>query len=357
VSPQNLFSYFYNNTAAPYKEALASCQSMGKGATLVQYPSFGRQYEIEDVFARRGVIGPARPTYWMGLRVTTFDFWPNFTWANGRPLGNGAYEHWGIFKAGYHMEPNNVFPPEDCACANRTQVYDKAWGWSDARCTMALPFICEVPPSAPPPPSPTPPAVILGYTTAATTSLTNGQRYVLNSTLLDFYAAQAACVRTGGNLVVYSSQGEQAEVENALKQQGGFAALGLKFYWIGYRVYAKWPAFVPIVASNVSITYTHWGVMQPQGLREPNAFTGLELCAGANGSQVYGGAWGWSDENCGLKAPFVCRLREWPGLGVLLRAVCAAAPLLLTMCRWECILSQCLCESRFCPAAGEHCMP
>jgi hypothetical protein len=342
VSPQNLFSYFYNNTPASYQEALASCQAMGKGGALVQYPSFGRQYEIEDVFSRRGVIGPSHPAYWMGLRVKTFDFWPNFTWANGRPLGNGAYEHWGIFKAGYHMEPNNVFPPEDCVAANHTQLYDKAWGWSDARCGMALPFICEVPPATPPPPTPAPPAVILGYTTASTTSLTNGQRYVLNSTLLDFYAAQAACVRMGGNLVVYSSQGEQAEVENALKQQGGFAALGLKFYWIGYRVYVKWPAFVPIVASNVSITYTHWGVMQPQGRREPNAFTGLELCAGANGTQVYGGAWGWSDENCGLKAPFVCRLRKWLRPAMLLSAVACVRSAAGCCCGLRCL---CTCHA------------
>jgi hypothetical protein len=208
VSPQNQFTYYYNSTPAGYREALGSCQAMGLGGTLVQYPSFGRQYEVEDVFTRRGMLqGRTAPTYWMGLRVYTFDFWPNFTWVNGRSLGGSAYEHWGIFKAGYHMEPNNVFPPEDCAAANFSQLYDKAWGWSDARCSDAMPFICEVPPPTPPPPSPTPPAVIMGYTTAALTSLTNGQRYVFNTTMLDFYAAQAACVRQGGNLVVYAVGG------------------------------------------------------------------------------------------------------------------------------------------------------
>jgi hypothetical protein len=73
----------------------------------------------------------------------------------------------------------------------------------------------------------------------------------------------------------------------------------------------RWPTFTPIIATNYTISYTHWGTLQPQGLREPNAFSGLELCAGANGSQFYGGAWGWSDENCGLKAPFVCKIRGW----------------------------------------------
>jgi hypothetical protein len=71
----------------------------------------------------------------------------------------------------------------------------------------------------------------------------------------------------------------------------------------------RWPTFTPIVATNYTISYTHWGTLQPQGVREPNAYNGLELCAGANGSQVYGGAWGWSDENCGIRAPFVCKIR------------------------------------------------
>jgi hypothetical protein len=101
VSAQNSFSYFYSSEPAPYRQALAGCQAMGPGGTLVQYASFGRQFEIEDAFVRRGVIQPSlRPTYWMGLRIAAFDFWPNFTWVNGRPLGKGVYEHWGTFKSG-----------------------------------------------------------------------------------------------------------------------------------------------------------------------------------------------------------------------------------------------------------------
>ena len=60
-----------------------------------------------------------------------------------------------------------------------------------------------MPPAPSPPPSPAPPAVIHGYVATSSTSMTNGQRYVYNSTLLDFHSSQAACVRQGGNLVVY----------------------------------------------------------------------------------------------------------------------------------------------------------
>jgi hypothetical protein len=101
ISPQSSYTYSYVAEPAPYYDALAACQAMGPGGTLVQYPSLSRQYEVEDVFVRRGVLQESvRPTYWMGLRIFTFDFWPNFTWVNGRSLGNGAYEHWGTFKVG-----------------------------------------------------------------------------------------------------------------------------------------------------------------------------------------------------------------------------------------------------------------
>jgi hypothetical protein len=127
ISPQNSFTYTYVAAPAPYYEALAACQAMGPGATLVQYPSIGRQVEIEDVFVRRGVLqGAVRPTYWMGLRIFTFDFWPTFTWVNGRSLGNGVYEHWGTFKAGRWQ------PPWICAATSKTLValaFDLCLSW------------------------------------------------------------------------------------------------------------------------------------------------------------------------------------------------------------------------------------
>jgi hypothetical protein len=41
-----------------------------------------------------------------------------------------------------------------------------------------------------------------------------------------------------------------------------------------------------------------------------------ELCAGANFSQVYGAlnAWGWSDANCSIAAPFMCKLLNPRGI-------------------------------------------
>ncbi len=62
--------------------------------------------------------------------------------------------------------------------------------------------------------------------------------------------------------------------------------------------------------------YTHWG--RAGGLPEPNNLRGSENCGLANASQTYGAAWGWSDSNCRISAPFICKsLREpcatiWP---------------------------------------------
>jgi hypothetical protein len=303
-----------------------------------------------------------------------------------------------------------VFPPEDCACGNFTQMYDRAWGWSDARCIDSMPYVCEIPPAAAPPPSPAPPAIIMGYQSSSASTMTASARYTYNTSRMDFYSAQGACVRQGGNLVVYevrlrartrraaaaaalwlrqlaapaaarsrrSSRRPDAAAAPAaaacpaprsrkasrprwrrrssrawppptcastgsatactpgarrrrplLSPPGPLPRCGAQRVLGGPAAALpppaapaderprpapsprRWPTFVPIVATNYTISYTHWGTLQPQGIREPNAFSGFELCAGANGSQFYGGAWGWSDENCGLKAPFVCKIRGW----------------------------------------------
>jgi hypothetical protein len=59
--------------------------------------------------------------------------------------GPGTYTHWGTDPDDGSKEPNNLDAPELCGAANSSQVYDnpEAWGWSDARCSKKLPFICK----------------------------------------------------------------------------------------------------------------------------------------------------------------------------------------------------------------------
>jgi hypothetical protein len=96
------------------------------------------------------------------------------------------------------------------------------------------------------------------------------------------------------------------------------------FYWLGLRVLTVWPRFAPLVPQ--ASAYTHWGIALPGGKMEPNNLRGLEHCAGANSSEAYNGAWGWSDEQCSLRAPFMCKTRGWRPTA---RLPLDAAPLLL----------------------------
>lgn len=41
---------------------------------------------------------------------------------------------------------------------------------------------------------------------------------------------------------------------------------------------------------------------------EPNNMKGDESCAGANATQMFNGAFGWSDESCSVEAPFMCKV-------------------------------------------------
>jgi hypothetical protein len=43
-------------------------------------------------------------------------------------------------------------------------------------------------------------------------------------------------------------------------------------------------------------------------IAEPNNMKGDESCAGANATQTFKGAFGWSDESCSVEAPFICKV-------------------------------------------------
>lgn len=69
-------------------------------------------------------------------------------------------------------------------------------------------------------------------------------------------------------------------------------------------------------------TYYNWGTLQAVNASntsevltypEPNNFAmPPELCGAANYTQVTNGTWPWTDVNCGLQMPFMCRqTREW----------------------------------------------
>ena len=84
---------------------------------------------------------------------------------------------------------------------------------------------------------------------------------------------------------------------------------------MGLKVMTLWPRFS--VLTPQAFSYRHWGTALPSGRLEPNNLRGQELCAGANSTEAYDGAWGWSDEQCSMPAPSLCKLREWRPLPCL----------------------------------------
>ena len=141
-----------------WRQAEEHCAKMSALGTLVQYPSMAKQLEIEAAYTRKGWLrNGLTPLYWMGLRVSPYLEWPAFVWPNGMSLDDLDYEHWGTFLPGSHREPNNIFPPEHCACANQTESFEGAFGWADVQCNTLMPYICEIPcecrRSSPPGPS------------------------------------------------------------------------------------------------------------------------------------------------------------------------------------------------------------
>jgi hypothetical protein len=86
-------------------------------------------------------------------------------------------------------------------------------------------------------------------------------------------------------------------------------------YWIGLKT-NSWPDF-QWVATNSSPVYMHWGTyiadLDPP-TPEPNNLAGQEFCGGANSSEAWGAeqAFGWSDEDCEMRLPFMCKVAsEW----------------------------------------------
>lgn len=115
----------------------------------------------------------------------------------------------------------------------------------------------------------------------------------------------------------------------------------IRRYWIGLTANSSrttsysfaWTD--PAVPAPSTATYLHWGRVKPADISvEPDNFFGMENCGVANYSSAYGGAFGWSDCQCNVTAPFMCRVaREWPQPAAL---VACAQPHLHLTCHCQC---------------------
>jgi hypothetical protein len=267
--------------------------------------------------------------YWMGLESSVNGaIWPNFTWLDkGKAIYMGNYQHWGTLMPGRRLEPNNIVPPENCAGSNLTMgiiryeqlIYDDVGGWADHHCSEKHPFICEI----------WPPQKYDSYVSAV-----SGYEFTLYTTPMNHSAAERECTANGGHLASYTSGQEQRDVEQYYISSFWLLPAWHKAYWIGLSTEStrSWPRFQWLdgTPGPDNMTYLHWGTMSPQGLQEPNNFERKpELCAAANASQTYSMAWGWADQNCGVKMPFMCKKLQ-PGAYVYTSNVTATTYILNT---------------------------
>ncbi len=310
VSPLTRTTYIIPGSRQTFYAADKECKALG--GLLVVYATLGEQQEVENAFMKRGWFAdPSTRFYWMGLAVAPYSSWPKFVWLSSESPDDTRYSHWGVFMPGQHKEPNNIFREEYCAGANRSEVYGGAFGWSDENCARPSIFICEVEQKSPPPPSPFPPEADSFYLNPSKASFTANNSYLYYNQPLPYFKAMQFCADSGGYLAVYNSVLEQKEVEKYFVGQGTLnTSLATRNYWLGYRVISNWPRFEPVAPSATG--YTHWGTYQPGFRKEPNQVSGPELCACANSTEIYGGAWGWADAPCALQLPFMCMLNRPP---------------------------------------------
>jgi hypothetical protein len=76
------------------------------------------------------------------------------------------------------------------------------------------------------------------------TSNITGNVFFLNTSMVNQTVAQRTCNANGGHLAAYSSQEEQAEVENFYLQGGWILPVFHSTYWMGLESNnSAWPAF------------------------------------------------------------------------------------------------------------------
>jgi hypothetical protein len=142
--------------------------------------------------------------YWMGLYLNGSMGW---AWVDPTAPGpEGVYAKWGTTAEGNQRPFNQQY---QCAGGNWSEsVGDKntvVWGWAEDDCGVEHTFLCRKP--------------SIGWAETMTTQSTNVTFY-LNTQPSTYDEAQTACRKVGGNIAIYTSAEEQAEVSLAAASRG-----------------------------------------------------------------------------------------------------------------------------------------
>jgi hypothetical protein len=135
---------------------------------------------------------------------------------------------------------------------------------------------------------------IVYYTADAT-----NDTYAFVSSVVTMSESQKFCNSLGGHLVSWKGMAEQVEVEQYYVNYGVLLPSYHKGYWTGLTA-ESWPNFNWIDKTAGRVDYTHWASFEPNNMNN--------MCGIGNYSAEYDGAWGWSDEPCMARFPFICKL-------------------------------------------------
>jgi hypothetical protein len=168
-------------------------------------------------------------SYWIGLQSPEVPNYGRWGWVDNSPAPGSrrAYSHWGTVVPTGAKEPDQG---STCVAANSSEAFmdPPAWGWSDAACDLALPFMCRRAPEGT--------YVYVSNTTQAT--------YILNTSMANWADAKQVCNDNGGHLVSYQTPDEQSEVEGYYERSGMFITRYHIFYWTGLvSDQQMWPQF------------------------------------------------------------------------------------------------------------------
>jgi hypothetical protein len=177
-------------------------------------------------------------------------------------------------------------------------------------------------------PSPTPPAATVvtpldaGNTLNGNPLPTGAAAYVYHPVTASFEEAQQTCACDGGHLAAYTTEGQQAAVENYFYDLGVLQPEFDPLYWIGLntsdRAEPDWKWVDPALGRPGA--YRHWGTflygdLTPEA--EPNNLVDPESCVAANFTEAYTESpkpdakvnpFGWADTSCNRAMTFMCRV-------------------------------------------------
>ncbi|CAJ1070748.1 macrophage mannose receptor 1 [Xyrichtys novacula] len=246
-----------------WSDAQSFCKEQGGTLAVID-----NQYEND--FVASYLRDLELPT-WIGLSDLLME--NQYAWSDG--VSPVLYTNWN------EKEPNNAGGAEHCvAMAHHHLVTGR---WNDDACHKNHSFVCSRKKSSsikpPPPIKDCPDGYISWYANC----------YKLVEEKATWDAAQAACVKEGGNLASIDMSYDQAFVAGVVLQGREDAWIGLRRKDNGSYTWTDgWPVF-----------FTQWGPGEPSNIKD-------EGCVSMHGARAFHGT--WNDTKCDVAKNYICKI-------------------------------------------------